>query len=129
MEPVVQGQGPERYTVFVRGLVVLCSIGIDPSERGRKQRVRVSVALTANPAEGFPRDERRRIMNYEKVVAAVRAIAASGHIDLCEGFAARLCDACFTDPRVGHMRVEVEKLDVFPDAEAAGAIIERNRPD
>ena len=129
MEPAVQGQGPERYTVFVRGLVVLCSIGIDPGERDRKQRVRVSVALTATAEAGFPRDERRRVINYEKVVAAVRAIAASGHIDWCEGFAARLSDACFADPRVGHVRVEVEKLDVFADADSAGAIIERNRPD
>ena len=55
-------------------------------------------------------------------------IAHSGHIDLCDGLAARICDACFADPRVAHLRVEVEKLDIFADAEAVGAIIERNRP-
>lgn len=68
------------------------------------------------------------MINYEKVVAAIRQIAASGHIDLCEGFAARICEACFADPRVGHIRVEVEKLDIFGDAEAVGAILERTRP-
>ena len=128
MKPAVQGCEPDRYTVVVRGLVLVCSIGIRRAERDRPQRVRVSVELTATAEAGFPRDERRRVINYEKVVAAIRQIAASGHIDLCEGFAARICDACFADPRVGHIRVEVEKLDIFADAEAVGAIVERARP-
>ena len=75
-----------------------------------------------------PGEDRRRVINYEKVVAAIRQIAASGHIDLCEGFAARICDACFADPRVGQIRVEVEKLDIFADAEAVGTVLERARP-
>jgi 7,8-dihydroneopterin aldolase/epimerase/oxygenase len=128
MKPAVQAFEPERYTVVVRGLVLMCSIGIRRTERERPQRVRISVALTATAEAGLPRDERRRVINYEKVVAAIRQIAASGHIDLCEGFAARVCEACFADPRVAHIRVEVEKLDIFADAEAVGAIIERNRP-
>lgn len=118
----------ERYTVVVRNLVLMCSIGIRRAEHGRKQRVRVSVELTATPGAGFSGDDRRRVINYEKVVAAIREIAASGHIDLCEGFAARVSDACFADPRVGRVRVEVEKLDVFPEAESVGAILERRRP-
>ena len=119
---------PERYTVIVRGLVLMCSIGIRRAERDRPQRVRVSVALTASAEAAFPGEDRRRVINYEKVVAAIRQIARSGHIDLCEGFAARICDSCFADPRVGHIRVEVEKLDIFADAEAVGAVLERTRP-
>jgi 7,8-dihydroneopterin aldolase/epimerase/oxygenase len=118
----------ERYTVVVRNLVLMCSIGIRRAEQGRKQRVRVSVELTATPEAGFPGDDRRCVINYEKIVAAIREIAASGHIDLCEGFAARVADACFADPRVGHVRVEIEKLDVYAEAESVGAILERSRP-
>lgn len=117
----------ERYGVRVRGLVLMCSIGIRRIEHERPQRVRVSVELTATKEAGFAGDERRRVINYEHVVAAIRRIAGSGHIDLCEGFAERVCDACFADPRVGHVRVEVEKLDIFPDAEAVGATLERIR--
>ena len=123
------GETPdERYTVIVRGLVVMCSIGIRPQERQRRQRVRVSVALSAAAGAAFPGDDRRRVINYEKVVSAIRAIAAGGHIDLCEGFAERVCAACFADPRVARVRVCVEKLDVFADAEGVGAILERRRP-
>jgi dihydroneopterin aldolase len=117
----------DRYAIVVRGLVLMCSIGIRRAERDRPQRVRVSAELTATRVAGFPAEDRRRVINYEKIVAAVRDIAASGHIDLCEGFAARVADACFADPRVGRVRIEVEKLDVFPDADSVGAILERAR--
>jgi 7,8-dihydroneopterin aldolase/epimerase/oxygenase len=128
MELAAAGGQAQRYTVVVRGLVLMCSIGIRRAERERPQRVRVSVALTATDGAAFPGEDRRRVINYEKVVAAIRQIAASGHIDLCEGFAARICEACLADPRVGHIRVEVEKLDIFADAEAVGAILELTRP-
>lgn len=115
-----------RYTVTVRGLVLMCSIGIRPRERERPQGVRVSVDLVA--ADAFPGEDRRRVINYEKIVAAIRQIASGGHIDLCEGLGERICTACLADPRVERVRVWVEKLDVFEDAEGVGAILERVRP-
>jgi dihydroneopterin aldolase len=115
-----------RYTVTVRGLVLMSSIGIRAEERHRKQRVRVSVDLIA--ADPFPGEDRRRIINYEKIVAGIREVAGAEHIDLCEGFAERVCTVCLADPRVARVRVWIEKLDVFPDAEGVGAIIERARP-
>lgn len=128
MRSMPPGREAQRYVVVVRGLVLWCSIGIRRIERERPQRVRISVELTATDDASYPGEDRRRVINYEKVVAAIRQIAASGHIDLCEGFAARICEACFADPRVGHIRVEVDKLDIFADAEAAGAVLERDRP-
>ena len=113
----------------IRGLELMASIGIDRRERERKQRVRISVDLTASAAAAIPGEDRRRIINYSKVVAAIREIAASGHIELCEGFAERICNACFADSRVGRVRVWVEKLDVFADADGVGAILERARPE
>ena len=117
-----------RYVVVVRGLELMCGIGIRASERGRLQKVRISVEMTAMEDAIFPGEDRRRVINYEKVVTAIRQIAASGHIDLCEGFAERVCTACFEDPRVARLRITVEKLDVFPEADSVGAILERSRP-
>ncbi len=121
-------RGSARYTVTVRGLILMCSIGIRRREREQRQRVRISVDLISVAAAAFPGDDRRRVINYEKVVAAIREIARSGHIDLCEGFAERICAACLADPRVERVRVWVEKLDVFPDADGVGAMLERTRP-
>lgn len=117
------------YTVTIRGLVLMCSIGIGRREREQKQRVRVSVDLTATPGAGLPGDDRRRIIRYDKIVAAIRAIAGAGHTDLCEGLAERICRACLADPQVTRVRVWVEKLDVFADADSVGAILERTRDD
>jgi dihydroneopterin aldolase len=120
--------GADRYIVVVRNLVLLCSIGVRRVERERLQRVRISVELIATSAAAYPHEDRRRVINYEKIVTAIRQIARSGHIDLCEGFAERICTACFADPRVAQARVMVEKIDIYPDAEAVGAILERTRP-
>jgi 7,8-dihydroneopterin aldolase/epimerase/oxygenase len=128
MTPHPVADEPARYVVTVRGLVLMASIGIRRREREQQQRVRISVDLTATPAAAYPGEDRRRIINYEKIIAAIREIAASGHIDLCEGFAERICTACFADPRIDRVRVWVEKLDVFPEADGVGAILERTRP-
>jgi dihydroneopterin aldolase len=119
---------PDRYTVIVRGLVMMASIGIRRAERERKQRVRISVEMTATAAAMFPGEDRRNVLNYEKTLTTIRHIVREGHVDLCEMLAQRICTACFADPRVAHMRVTVEKLDVFLETESVGAIIERNRP-
>jgi 7,8-dihydroneopterin aldolase/epimerase/oxygenase len=125
---MIEHEAGAKYTVTIRGLVLMCSIGIRRREREEKQRVRISVDLIATASAAAPGDDRRRVINYEKVVAAIREIARSGHIDLCEGFAERISTACFADPRVERVRVWVEKLDVFPDAEGVGAVLERTRP-
>src|SRR5436853_6007965 len=100
--------GTDRYTVVVRNLVLLCSIGVRRVERERLQRVRISVELTATREASYPREDRRRVINYEKIVTAIRQIARSGHIDLCEGFAERIAGPCFADPRGAHARLSVE---------------------
>lgn len=116
------------YVVTVRGLILMASIGITRREREQKQRVRVSVDLTASPSASVPGEDRRRIINYAKIVAAIRQIAAAGHIDLCEGLAERICNACLADNKVERVRVWVEKLDVIPETDGVGAILERTRP-
>ena len=51
LEPLAEAAS---YTVTVRGLVLMCSIGIRRREREHKQRVRVSVDLTSTPQPPFP---------------------------------------------------------------------------
>src|ERR1051326_172739 len=97
----------DRYGGFVHNLVLMCSSGGRRAERERRQRVRISVELTATPEAAYPREDRRRVINYEKIVTAIRQIARSGHIDLCEGFAERIAASCFADPRVARARYSV----------------------
>ena len=93
-----------------------------PWRGGRRRRAPLS-----RPSVG--RDDLRRVVDYEGVADAVRAIVAAGHVMLVETLAERIAESCLADPRVHLARVRVEKLDVFADAASAGVEIERRRAD
>jgi dihydroneopterin aldolase len=124
--------GPGVRHVFVRDMVLSASIGIHPHEHADRQRVRINVDLavdddTALAGRMVGADELSRVVNYEKIVAWVRAIAGGGHTRLVETMAERIAEACLSDARVRTARIRVEKLDIFPDAVSAGVEVERHR--
>jgi 7,8-dihydroneopterin aldolase/epimerase/oxygenase len=119
-------EGGESYRVFVRDLVVPCSIGIYPRERGVRRRVRVNAEIAVDePISGS--DDFAEAVNYETIVAGIKSIAEAGHINLVETLADRIARLCLLDPRVASVRVVVEKLDVYPEAESVGVTLERHR--
>jgi dihydroneopterin aldolase len=114
-------------------MVLTASIGIYPHEHRDRQRIRINVDLavddeTANAGLMVGPDELNRVVNYEKIAVAVRAIVASGHTRLVETMAERIAEACLRDGRVATARIRVEKLDIFADAHSAGVEVERHRP-
>lgn len=120
--------------VFVRGLTLAASIGVHGHEREARQPVRIGIDLAveddgarpmSRPAAG--RDELSRVVDYERVAEAVRAIVAQGHVLLVETLAERIAEACLSDHRVRIARVTVEKPEALPDADCAGVTIERRR--
>lgn len=120
--------------VFLRDMVLAANIGVHPHEETARQRVRINVDLgveddgtRALSRARVGRDELSRVVDYEKVAASVRAIAAAGHVRLVETLAERIAEACLADPRVHLARVRVEKLDIFADATSAGVEIERRQ--
>lgn len=116
--------------VFLRDMVLPASIGIYPHEHAAKQRVRINVDLGVDDTEeAIGRDELIRVVDYEKIADAVRAIVASGHVRLAETLAERIATACLSDKRVRQARIRVEKLDIFADAASAGVEIERRQRD
>jgi dihydroneopterin aldolase len=120
-------ESAESYRVFVRDLVVPCSIGIYPREKGLRRRVRVNAELTVAAAISGS-DEFAEVVNYETIVAGIKSIAEAGHINLVETLADRIATLCLADQRVTAVRIVVEKLDVYPEAESVGILLERRRP-
>jgi dihydroneopterin aldolase len=113
--------------VFVRDLVLACRIGVHRHERGMRQRVRINLDLAVSEEAGPRSDNLSEVVCYEGIVASVRGIIESGHVNLVETLAERIAETCFADPRVRRARVRVEKLDVFSDASSVGVEIERIR--
>jgi 7,8-dihydroneopterin aldolase/epimerase/oxygenase len=119
-----KGQG---YRIFVCDLVVAASIGIHAREKRQRGRLRVNADLLVG-ADLPERDDFSGALNYETIVAGIKALAeAKQHINLVETFADRVAMLCLDDPRVRAVRVSVEKLDIYPEAESVGVFIERQR--
>jgi len=116
--------------VFVRGLALTARLGVHPHEKAAPQRVVIGVELAvtdeAAPAGTGP-DELRRVVDYERVVTAARAVAAAGHTLLVETLAERIAEQALLDARVHCVRVMVEKPDAFADAASVGVVVERRR--
>ena len=110
--------------VFVRGLKIDAYIGVHAHEKGRAQPLIVDVEIElADPRV----DRLSDTIDYETVVEAARAVAASGHVDLVEEYAERLGRACLADPRALRVKVRIDKPQALPGADAAGceAVFER----
>jgi 7,8-dihydroneopterin aldolase/epimerase/oxygenase len=119
--------GTSTYRVLVRDLVLPCSIGIYEYERQKLQRVRFNVELDVADPGSFAGGEFARVLNYETVVNGIKALIAAGHVDLVETLAERIAGLCLDDRRSIRATVSVEKLDVYPEAQAVGVSVVRRR--
>ena len=121
--PLADAEQPTRR-MFICDLLLDCWIGVYRHERDADQRVRINIDLTVRddrPAD----DSIANVINYDDIVAGVKAIVNSGHINLVETLADRIGDVCMEDPRVLTARVRVEKLDAVAEAAGVGVEIER----
>ena len=111
--------------VFVRDLELEANIGVYRREKGRLQPVRINIDLTVEETAGVVGDRLENVVDYGAVVEAVKAILASGHLNLVETLAEQIAAHCLTDSRVKVARVRIEKLQVVPEAASVGVEIER----
>jgi 7,8-dihydroneopterin aldolase/epimerase/oxygenase len=111
--------------VFIRDLVLMCSIGVHRHEHTATQRVRINVDLAVRDEGADLGDDLANVVCYEHITNEVKAIVTGGHIRLVETMAEAIAAMCLQDRRIRSARVRVEKLDVFADAASVGVEIER----
>jgi len=109
--------------IIISDLMLDCTIGIYRHERESDQRVRINLELEVRDREP-PDDDIAKVIDYDHVVAAVRAVAAE-RVNLVETLAERIADRCTADDRVFSVRIRVEKLDAVPGTSAVGVEIRR----
>jgi len=117
--------------VFVRNLILNCSIGIHQHERLAVQRIRVNLDLAVREGEtnGQLDDDLANVVCYENLTKGVRILASRDHVNLVETLAEDVAAMCLSDDRVRSARVRIEKLDILNDAESVGVEIERFNPE
>jgi dihydroneopterin aldolase len=130
MSSFLPDAGQSLRRVFIRGLTVQARLGIYPHEQA-PQRVLIDIELSVRDdaaPHGIGPDRLDRVVDYEAVVNAARAIATGEHVRLAETLAERIALGALVDQRVQAVRVTVEKPDVFPDVAGVGVTVERVRP-
>ncbi len=110
--------------IFVRRLRLEMFVGLEPSERGRRQAVLVSVRMQvdaqARRSGGY--------VSYAPVTEHLLALGASDrHVELIETIAEGAARAALEDARVRRVEVTVEKPDIYPQAEGVGITIVMDR--
>ncbi len=110
--------------VFVRGLQLEAEIGLNRDERGRRQPLVIDAVATLDADAPM---HLRDTFDYEHVVAAVLAVAGSGHIELAETFALRVGEILLSHKGVCEVTVSVGKPEALDAADLAGAEIKLRR--
>lgn len=121
---IADGRAGLRH-VFVRDLVVPCSIGVYRYERLAPQRVRINLDLGVEEGIVPLNDNHHNVVRYDTIADSVTAICTRGHVNLVETLAEEIANLCLADRRVRSARVRVEKLDILPNAQSVGVEIER----
>ncbi len=113
--------------VFVRDLILSCSIGVHAHEHEAPQRVKIDLSMWVRENPAPIDDDIANVISYEDVVSGIERLLGDGHIKLVETAAERIADLCLEDRRCAKVRVKVEKLDVYTNAAGVGVEIERSR--
>lgn len=119
-DPAIAGLGTDK--IFVRAFVLPVQIGAYSFEHGKSQNVSFDVTadvlrVTRNP------EDMRHVVSYDLIMDGIRAIVARGHVELVETLAEQIASFILENPRVTHVTVRAEKLEL--GAGGVGVEIER----
>ncbi len=120
---------PSIRKIFFRDLEIQAQLGINDSEQGRTQNVRVNIALYMAPGTRPRRDSITEVFNYDHVRNAVHGLIDSRHFNLQETLVEEIADLCFGFDGVAAVRVSSEKTDVYDDCAGVGCETVRLRED
>jgi len=121
------GSGSPRaaatYTILLRDFTATVSLA---GHSGR-HTVHISLELkVSHPGLGFP-DDITAVMSYEDIVEDLRRLCAEETVPGPDYLADRTVALCMAQPKVRHVRVDVELPSLLPDTAGAGVTIMRNR--
>lgn len=122
-----QNDNSARVLAF-EDIDLMLRIGVYPEEKRAPQRVRVSLELLIVPVDPAHGDRIDKVVDYDRIHAAIVDLARGPHIELQERLADEVVRICFEPPEVAAVQVYVRKLDVYRDCRSVGIRIVRTRP-
>ena len=130
-QPIAEVSGSEdRFVrIVVRDMEVDVQIGLYDSEKNRRQRIKVTVALYANAATYLRAANKDNIIDYSLVINNVREWAQRPHTFLVESYVRELLDLCFSMSGVEACGICILKPEVCPESQGAGVEVFMRRED
>ena len=117
----------EKYIVLVKNLILKASVGIYPKEKIRKQKIRFNISITAKDNIKTKNDI-SEFVSYEDIIKNIKNITHRGHTPLIENLAQNIAEKCLINKKILKIKIMIEKLEIFKEAESVGIkIIRMNR--
>lgn len=115
-------------TLYVHDMVCDATIGAHHAEKGRTQKILVSLAVQVAYPDRPLADELADVLDYGVLHAAIRDLACGRHIELQETLAERIAAFCLALREVQAVYVRIGKLEAFGDCRAVGCELLRRKP-
>ncbi|SRR5690606_19770030 len=116
-----------RVFLFLEDFEVEAEIGIHASERGRRQRVLVSVEMEVEMALDDAQDRIEEAVDYDFLRLEISKLVAERRYNLQETLCRDILGILKGHVRVRSATVCTRKPDVYPDARAVGCRVEYRR--
>lgn len=107
------------YAIRFRAIELTASIGIHDFERGAPQRLLIDLDIVL-PARQDGADAITSVFDYDQALAAVKAAAGSGHVNLQEKLCEEIIARLSAFGAVQGLEVRTCKPDVYADVAGVG---------
>lgn len=115
------------FTIFVRQLEIVMSVGIYAEEKQATQRVILDIEAECDVPD-VQDDAIGTTVSYEDFVNEARTLAGEKHYSLLETYVQELADRLLNDARINTIHITCEKPDFFKgNPKSVGVRISRTR--
>jgi len=111
--------------IFIRDFRLQTLIGFHRRERIVPQTIRLDLEIGIANAAVFTSDKVADCIDYDKVTARVREVAASEHVNLVETLAERVARLLLDEFGAAWAKVSIAKLGILKDVGLVGVTVER----
>ncbi len=102
--------------LFLRDLRVPARIGVNHSEQGRTQQLRINLCAYLCPPFEWG-DQLADVLDYDRLRQGILDLIAQGHINLLETLGERIVQMCLAYPQVHGVHLQIAKLEAHDDCE------------
>ena len=93
-------------------------------KKKKKQKVRFNIFVTSKDNIKIT-NEISNFISYDDIIMNIKNVLMKGHIPLVENMADQIAKKCLKDKRILKIKIKVEKLEPFKEAESVGVEIIR----